>query len=59
MGNVLQHINDAMTALVERVRLGLVQISNGRGGRGAGTIWHPDGLIITNAEGVPELLIPC
>ena len=50
MGNVLQQINDAMTAIVERVRPGLVQISNGRGGRGAGTIWHPDGLIVTNAH---------
>lgn len=50
MGNVLQQVNDAMTALVERVRPGLVQISNGRGGRGAGTIWHPDGLIVTNAH---------
>jgi S1-C subfamily serine protease len=50
VGNVLQQINDAMTAIVERVRPGLVQISNGRGGRGAGTIWHPDGLIVTNAH---------
>ena len=50
MGNVLQQINDAMAAMVERVRPGLVQISNGRGGRGAGTIWHPDGLIVTNAH---------
>jgi serine protease Do len=50
MSNILQQINDTMTALVERVRPGLVQISNGRGGRGAGIIWHPDGLIITNAH---------
>jgi S1-C subfamily serine protease len=50
MGNVLQHINDAMTGLVACVRPGLVQISNGQGGRGAGTIWHPDGLIVTNAH---------
>lgn len=50
MGNVLQQVNDALTAIVERVRPGLVQISNGKGGRGAGTIWHPDGLIVTNAH---------
>jgi serine protease Do len=50
MGNILQQINDAMTAMIERVRPGLVQVSNGRGGRGAGTIWHPDGLIVTNAH---------
>jgi S1-C subfamily serine protease len=49
MGNILQHINNAMTALVEGVRPGLVQISTGRG-RGAGTIWHPNGLIVTNAH---------
>ena len=50
MGNVLQQINDAMTAMVERARPGLVRISDGRGGRGAGTVWHPDGLIVTNAH---------
>ena len=50
MANVLQHINDEMAAIVERVRHGLVQIDHGRRGRGAGTIWHPDGLIVTNAH---------
>jgi serine protease Do len=50
MGNVLQQVNNAMAVMVERVRSGLVQISNGRGGRGAGTIWHPNGLIVTNAH---------
>jgi serine protease Do len=30
------------------VQAGLVQITNGRGGAGAGTIWHADGLIVTN-----------
>ena len=50
MVNVLQQVNDALAALVERVRHGLVQISNSRGGRGAGTIWHSDGLIVTNAH---------
>jgi serine protease Do len=32
------------------VRPTLVEISNGYGGVGAGTIWHPDGLIVTNAH---------
>ena len=27
-----------------------MQITNGRRGSGAGTIWHPDGLILTNAH---------
>jgi serine protease Do len=50
MGHVLQQVNAEMAAIVERLRPGLVQISNGRGGRGTGTIWHPDGLIVTNAH---------
>jgi serine protease Do len=36
--------------ITERVRRSLVQIRNGRGGAGAGAIWHPDGLILTNAH---------
>jgi serine protease Do len=39
-----------MSTLVANVRRSLVQISNGRGGAGAGTIWHADGLIVTNAH---------
>lgn len=40
-----------MVAIVESARRGLVQITNGRrGSAGAGTIWHPEGLIITNAH---------
>jgi serine protease Do len=50
MINVLQHVNDEMAAVVEHTRPALVQISNGWRGRGAGTIWHPDGLIVTNAH---------
>ncbi len=47
MSNLLQQLNDELSATVEKVRHSLVQIRNGRGGAGAGTIWHPDGLIIT------------
>jgi serine protease Do len=36
--------------LAERVRKSLVRIQNGHGGAGAGAIWHPDGLILTNAH---------
>lgn len=50
MSNLWQQLNGDMSALVANVRRSLVQISNGRGGAGAGTIWHADGLIITNAH---------
>lgn len=46
----LQTLDAEIGALVDRVRLSLVQVSNGRRGAGAGTIWHPDGLIVTNAH---------
>lgn len=47
--NLLQQLNDTLADTVERVQSSLVQIVNGRGA-GAGTIWHPDGLIVTNAH---------
>lgn len=45
----LAQLNDDLEAVVERTRRSLVQIANGRGA-GSGTIWHGDGLIITNAH---------
>ena len=51
MSSLLQQLNSEISAIVEQARKSLVQISNGRtGGVGAGTIWHSDGLIITNAH---------
>ncbi|MCB0201038.1 MAG: trypsin-like peptidase domain-containing protein [Anaerolineae bacterium] len=54
---LLQQIDDNLGAVVEKTRRSLVAISNpsgrlrtGRSGHGAGTIWHPDGLILTNAH---------
>lgn len=38
-----------MDALVEKAGRGLVQVHNGRGA-GAGTIWHSEGLVLTNAH---------
>jgi S1-C subfamily serine protease len=45
-----QQLNEEMAAIIAKVRRSLVQISNGRGGVGAGTVWHADGLIVTNAH---------
>jgi serine protease Do len=50
MSELLQRLNDEMSDLVGRAQRSLVQVHNGRYGAGAGTILHPDGLIITNAH---------
>ena len=59
---LLQQIDADLSAVVDKARQSLVEISNGRRGRGAGTIWHPDGLIITNAHVVhsqsPKVTLP-
>lgn len=45
-----QQLNADLAAAVSDARRGLVQITNGRSGAGAGTIWHPAGLVVTNAH---------
>jgi len=50
MTSLIQQLNAEMAGLIDSARQSLVQITNGRGGAGAGTIWHPDGLIVTNAH---------
>ena len=50
MTTAIQQLNDEMAEVIASVRQGLVQITNGHGGAGAGTIWHEDGLIVTNAH---------
>src|SRR5689334_4250610 len=47
--NLLRDLQNNVADVIENVHKSLVQISNGRGA-GAGTIWHSDGLIITNAH---------
>jgi serine protease Do len=50
MASVLQQINQELSQVVQRARQALVHVHNGQRGSGAGTIWHSDGLIITNAH---------
>lgn len=50
MSNIWQQINDAAADAVSQVQASLVQIVSNDDGIGAGTIWHPDGLVITNAH---------
>jgi serine protease Do len=50
MSGLISQLNAEMASLVEEVRQSLVQIRNGHRGVGAGTIWHPEGLILTNAH---------
>lgn len=47
---ILQQLSEAMADVSDRVLRSLVQIRNGQRGIGAGTIWHADGLILTNAH---------
>jgi serine protease Do len=46
----LLEVNSGLAQLAESVHKSLVQIENGHHGTGAGTIWHPEGLILTNAH---------
>ena len=50
MPSILQQLNTEMASVVKETQASLVQIHSGRGGGGGGTIWHPEGLIVTNAH---------
>jgi serine protease Do len=53
VSKLLERWNLEMAGVVGDVRRSLVQVANGRNGRsgaGAGTVWHADGLILTNAH---------
>lgn len=46
----IHRLNNDLASLVSQARMGLVRINDGHRGAGAGTIWHPEGLIISNAH---------
>jgi serine protease Do len=50
LSELLLQLNTDMSRIVDKVRHSLVQIQNGLHGSGAGTIWHSDGLVLTNAH---------
>ncbi|MDX2138969.1 MAG: trypsin-like peptidase domain-containing protein [Chloroflexota bacterium] len=48
--SILQRLNDEMANVATVVQPGIVRVLTGQNGAGAGTVWHSDGLIITNAH---------
>ena len=50
MSQILHRLNTEVADVAESVRTSLVQVRSGGRGGGAGTVWHSDGLILTNAH---------
>ncbi len=48
--SVLDEVSSEMASVVEVASRSVVQVMDDGGGRGAGTVWHEDGLILTNAH---------
>jgi serine protease Do len=48
--SVAQEINQVLEGIARQVRAGMVRVESRGRGAGAGTVWHPEGLILTNAH---------
>ena len=63
MLNQIQSLNLDLGDLVENAKRSLVVIHSGGRGVGAGSMWHPSGLIVTNAhvavQGNLKVSLPC
>ncbi len=50
VSSVLEQLNAAFAGVLDEVCASVVQVRDESRGAGAGTIWHSDGLIVTNAH---------
>ncbi|OGN89464.1 MAG: hypothetical protein A2158_02345 [Chloroflexi bacterium RBG_13_46_14] len=50
MFSAIHQVNEEIASLVKQARLSLVIIGDGHGSCGGGTVWHPDGLVVTNSH---------
>ncbi|MEP7292638.1 MAG: trypsin-like peptidase domain-containing protein, partial [Chloroflexota bacterium] len=50
VAGVLEQLNDAFAGILNSVSASVVQVRDESRGAGAGTIWHSEGLIVTNAH---------
>lgn len=50
MSALFEQLNDELAEVISGVQQSVVQVRDQSRGAGAGTIWHPDGLIVTNSH---------
>lgn len=50
MSALFQQLNEELAEIIASVQKSVVQVRDQSRGAGAGTIWHSDGLIVTNAH---------